>query len=558
MKVLRRLALLPLLFVLGCVGEREYGTYEPARPEPEQAPAPQRDYRGGGGGCFPAGTPVLTENGLQNIETVVAGTKVWAMNPRSGNLSLQPAVRTTVHDYQGDIIHVRFNNSIIEVTGNHPFWVSGGQRLELRPAAMDVPVQERGLSARGRWVEARDLQRGDILTGLNEQPLRIEEIEKSRGQLAVYNVTAAGQHTYAVHALGVVVHNKGSEEAAMESYAEAPASRQAAEVPKASKEADLGVQLAAASGVPRAVEKRARIYSGFCRLMVNEVEEAKQELETLAGQSGGYVESIAGTTMTLRVPAERFREIFDAVLDMGEVIEKSIETYDVSDTLRDQQSRLELAERSRERLYQLLERTEDVKERLAILREIRRLTEQIEQIRLSLELLRNQIALSRITVELVPRRPESDYRYETIPFPWIAGLDPLYASLPRLSRRVSFTLTDDFAVFESRKSFRAESPEGTRVRIGSLRNRPAGDELFWQKALVHHLGPRFRESELLEAGPFRAVIFTSKDTKPFSYLVAVTVKRKHLYVLEAFFPDSEARGKRLDTILSAMREIEIK
>ena len=102
---------------------------------------------------------------------------------------------------------------------------------------------------------------------------------------------------------------------------------------------------------------------------------------------------------------------------LGEVANKVIETYDVSDTLRDQETRLRLAERSRERLYQLLERSSDVKERLAILHEIKRLTEEIEQVRLSLELLKNQIALSRITVELIPRQPEGEPRRAGIPFP---------------------------------------------------------------------------------------------------------------------------------------------
>jgi hypothetical protein len=134
-------------------------------------------------------------------------------------------------------------------------------------------------------------------------------------------------------------------------------------------------QTPAAAQQPK--EKRARIYSGFCRLVVDEIEQAKQELESLAVGSGGYVEAVNGPVVTLRVPAGRFAEVFAAVQKLGEVANKVIETYDVSDTLRDQETRLRLAERARERLYQLLERSSDVKERLAILREIKRLTEEM-------------------------------------------------------------------------------------------------------------------------------------------------------------------------------------
>jgi hypothetical protein len=303
-------------------------------------------------------------------------------------------------------------------------------------------------------------------------------------------------------------------------------------------------------------EGRARVYSGFCRLVVDEVEQARRQLEELAAASGGYVESVNASAVSLRVPAARFREAFAAVQKLGEVAAKSIETYDVSDTLRDQQTRLELAEKSRERLYQLLERTGDVKERLAILREIRRLTEEIERVRQSVELLKNQVALSRITVELQARRPEIEARAQTIPFPWIADLSPLYPSLSKPAGKAVPALSDDFAVFSKERRFRAESPEGTRVRLGSTRNSPRGGEDFWQKALLYHLGPRYRKAEAVQEGAFRGVLFTSKDSRPYAYLVAVRARGKRLDVFEAFFPDPEACERRLDGIRTALKGIQ--
>jgi len=321
--------------------------------------------------------------------------------------------------------------------------------------------------------------------------------------------------------------------------------------------APAAAQLAASLLAPKAGERRARIYSGWCRLTVDEPEQTKKRLEELARESGGYVESSTGEAVTLRVPAERFRQVFAAVLGLGEVVRKTIETYDVTDTLTDQEARLGLAERARERLYLLLERTADVKERLAILREIRRLTEEIERIRASLQVLKGQIAMSRITVELLARRPEGELRKEGIPFPWIAALNPLYPSLKGGLRRLAPSLSEDFAVFRKEKGFRAESPEGTRVRLGATPNRPRGDAAFWQKALAFHLGPQFRRAEELEAGAFRAVLLTSKDSKPYSYLVAVAVRGKRLAVAEAFFPDQEAGDLRLEDVLAALRQLKL-
>lgn len=344
-----------------------------------------------------------------------------------------------------------------------------------------------------------------------------------------------------------------AEEMAPEPVAASAAS--AGTVPKSASSADAGSQQPAASLPQPGRAERARIYSGWCRLVVDQLEQAKKELEQLAVSRGGYVESVNGVVVSLRVPAARFQEAFAAAQKLGEVTGKAIETYDVTDSLRDQETRLRLAERARERLYQLLEKNTDVQQRLAILREIRRLTEEIEQVRLTLELLKNQIALSRITVQLELRRPEGEARRTGIPFPWIAALQPLYPSLPKSAGKAVPRLSDDFAVFAKEKRYRAESPEGTRVRLGTTANSPRADEEFWQKALLFHLGPRYRRAEALEQGDFRGVLFTSKDARPYSYLVAVRVQEELLYVFEAFFPDPEALGRRLAAVQEALGEM---
>jgi hypothetical protein len=319
-----------------------------------------------------------------------------------------------------------------------------------------------------------------------------------------------------------------------------------------------GLEKAAAAkdepGSPQhAAEKRILVYDGSCKLMVNDIEETKKDIELEVQKNGGYVESSTKTQVLLRVPAERFRKTFTAILALGEVLDKSIETTDVTDALRDQQTRMQLAERARQRLYQLLEKTTRVQEQLAILREIRRLTEQIEQIRLSLSLLESRVAFSRITVSFEPRLVEETGRTR-IPFPWIAALQPVYPSIHRKEAKVSLDPGDDFAILAKEGAFRAESPEGTRVRIGSVANEPRGDEVFWEKALGSLLGPRYRSAEPVEAGPFRGVLFTSKDSRPFSYFVGVAVHERTLVVLEVFFPNQEARQQRFESLRLAMEK----
>jgi hypothetical protein len=296
---------------------------------------------------------------------------------------------------------------------------------------------------------------------------------------------------------------------------------------------------------------------------VDDVEETRTKIADKADESGGYVETVAEHTIVIRVPAERFDEIFAFILELGEVSHKSIETYDVTEFFRDQEIRLEIAMKTRERLYALLEKTTDVEERLKILREIKRLTEEIERIERSLELLQRQINLSRITVEITPRLPETGYDRGRIPFPWISRLNPLYPSLRNPRGRIELELSADFAVFTQELGFRAESAEGTRIRVGSVRNHPRGDTEFWQKALSYHLGPFYKTTEELDLGPLKAVLFTSKDPEPFSYLVAVSAEKDEqihtdLLIVEIFFPDQIALQGRLSVLKESVKQIRIK
>ena len=108
----------------------------------------------------------------------------------------------------------------------------------------------------------------------------------------------------------------------------------------------------------------------------------------------------------------------------------------------------------------------------------------------------SHIAYSRIVVYLVPRLAPTSEEKTTIPFSWIARLDPLYPSLARLDGAIEFQLSEDFALFDKEKIFRAESAEGTRVRVATINNNPQGDSDFWQKALNFHLGRYYKEAEL--------------------------------------------------------------
>lgn len=300
-------------------------------------------------------------------------------------------------------------------------------------------------------------------------------------------------------------------------------------------------------------QERKRVYEARAELLVASVERARAAIIEQAQAADGYVESSVKDTVIIRVPAARFNEVLETIQGLGEVRGRQIEATDVTDQYADISLRLKTATASRARLYVLLEQAKKAEERLAILREIRRLTEEIEQLSGSLDTLGRLIEYSRITVHLLPRIKAQQVTRSAIPFAWIAALDPLKQTTGELGKSIKITPPTDFAVFSKDRLVRAEAADGTRIRIGSVPNDPKGDTKFWETALSFHLAKYYAQTQVVSAGDFHGVAFVSRDAKPYVYAVLVAVKDDEIVVAEAYLPTEVIARERLDS-LRAMLE----
>ncbi|MBN1836802.1 MAG: DUF4349 domain-containing protein [Spirochaetales bacterium] len=506
-------------------------------------------------GCFLAGTPVLTREGMTAIEAVWPGTPLSAYDPATGTWTEQIALRAIVLPYAGDLISIDLGGpeaATIEVTGSHPFLVASGRRLARRPLPEELSAAESLSPTAGRWVEARHLRKGDSLLSLEAPGRTVTSVSRRHAALQVYHLSVSGPHTYAVEDAGLVVHNGGEAERTYKAPVESKYAAREREI--------IGGGAITASLPTDARSERVRVYSGACSLVIDRVEETKRRIANLAEQVGGYVEQSTEARIVLRVPAGAFRRVFDDILELGEVVYKAIETYDVTDQFTDPAGRLAVAIRARDRLYVLVNRVEDAKERLEILKKIREYTETIERLELSLQVLEQRIAMSRITVELHPRLSATDEGDRPIPFGWIERLHPLYATTAGPGSQVQLTLPEDVAVFQEQGALRAEAADGTRVRVGTVKNDPRGDSLFWQQALIYHVKDRYREAQGIPGEPVALALFASKDRDPYYYLVgaAPLPGKPTLVVFEAYFPDQAALERHRAGLLDAFGKVELK
>lgn len=160
-------------------------------------------------------------------------------------------------------------------------------------------------------------------------------------------------------------------------------------------------------GAPPA--KRLMIYSAELRLEVSRVADAITACRAIAERLGGYLEARATSTLTLRVPADRFEEFLASTRELGRVLDESMQAADVTKQHRDTTIRLENARKARERLLALLESAKEVDDILKIEKELQRLTTEIESAVAALESLDQRIALSSVAVtfnaRITPDRP---------------------------------------------------------------------------------------------------------------------------------------------------------
>ncbi|MBI4881072.1 MAG: DUF4349 domain-containing protein [Planctomycetes bacterium] len=203
----------------------------------------------------------------------------------------------------------------------------------------------------------------------------------------------------------------------------------AADVGFAAPHAEAGIARAAApqaapapSAAPLAAPaERLMIYSARFEVLVANVEDGVRRFLGWVEEDGGYLEARNNGQVTCRVPADRFTALLNRIQDLGAILSESLEAEDVTLQSLDLTIRIENAERSRQRLLDLLARADDIEATLKIEQELRRLTEELERMKAELKLLESRVAYSTVTVAFRSNAPAATAvrRRAASRFPWL-------------------------------------------------------------------------------------------------------------------------------------------
>ena len=169
----------------------------------------------------------------------------------------------------------------------------------------------------------------------------------------------------------------------------------------------------------QAAPARRVIRDATIGIVVGDVEEAVQQLQALVdGIPEAFVDSAdvrdddprSISTVTLRVPVERFDEVRALVREQGsEVVFEDVGGRDVTAEFTDLEARLRTAQATERQLLDILATARTVSDTLEVQRELLEVRSRIEVLQGQLNLLANQTDLATITVRL---HPAPDLRIE--------------------------------------------------------------------------------------------------------------------------------------------------
>ena len=316
--------------------------------------------------------------------------------------------------------------------------------------------------------------------------------------------------------------------------------------PIARKGAILGGEQQNNNGVPEGQSMRFVINNSHLCIDVSSTSDAAKKVEHITLKLGGHIETQENNRITARIPSSAFSQAITQFEQIGTVTNKRIERKDITDQVRDDNVRLENLLAMQKRLLALIEKSQSIKDTLAIESELNRITEKIELIQTVLKKAENKVRFSTITLNLKEFRHWVRNRFST-PFAWVERIGMSIGqavnqrnSKPR--RWLRYTRPEGFVAWQEYYSIsKLISADSCHIHITRHRNVEGGDLPFWsdmiQKYLLkngmHNISvqtvPAYKKYSAHVSSGHKVVKETTYDCS-----VAVICSKRYIYVIESW------------------------
>ena len=167
---------------------------------------------------------------------------------------------------------------------------------------------------------------------------------------------------------------------------------------------------------------RMVIYTGSLDIVADKVPDALSKAQKLAESVGGYMQALTLESITVRVPAAKFNEIFAAYEQLGVVTAKTVSAQDVTEQYRDMDLRLRNARDYMDKLSALLKQADNTAAAIELQREMAKVRLEIEQIEGQINRLKSQVEMATITVRFTAIAVAPSSVKTKLPFAWMDEL----------------------------------------------------------------------------------------------------------------------------------------
>jgi hypothetical protein len=351
-------------------------------------------------------------------------------------------------------------------------------------------------------------------------------------------------------------------QAQLDDVTSGPDDNAAASVGFSTYQLDYDTEIAQAAAIGDPVRERLLIRRGHLSLQTSNPDEVGKRAVEAVQLSKGWVQRHQDRSYVFRIPAPRFDEVYAAIEKMGVVVSRGMEAEDVTGEVRDLELRLRNARALRDRYAELLKRAEEVKDLLAIEKQLAEVTQEIERIEGQLKRRQHDVAFSVLEVQLLAAERAPD-RASRSPFGWLTriGIErvPQYRPDRAWSSRVDWEVPEGYADMgrTDDKSVRGwlYSPEGVRIVVRRFDNKPRVDAAFWTKELRREL-VRVRGYQDGGAQDSGTLLFKSGGADdPTVYGVRLIVDKGDLTLVEVVGP-MVVVAEQMDTIESVIAQVE--
>ncbi|MDR2595185.1 MAG: DUF4349 domain-containing protein [Fibromonadaceae bacterium] len=296
-------------------------------------------------------------------------------------------------------------------------------------------------------------------------------------------------------------------------------------------------------------------YTGSITMQSAEPEVLIDTVAAWTKAKGGSISNRRNGFISLQIPVAEFKNFFNQILKLGRVTSKNISASDITEAYADNAARLKIAESTLARLQHLLAAAKTEKEKIALLKEIQRVSEQIEQRKLEEKELLRQAAFSTINLWVSNIPIAIPYRANIGAFGWFSNL-PNKNTLSNKEKPLKLSVPKDFIEIEdSNKMWSTASALNAKFSAFERKNEPKGTTSFWAEAMLEFFKDKY-SAELKTEENFSLVRLLNSITAEVHYIALLKKSdEKTLRIAVAYFPDIEAEKKNSEAVLEVLRRV---